>query len=67
MSTTARTPTRRTIGGRGREWAAECLKLLEALLELDDSKPVKEPVNPLKFPVSYLATDLFCGVDYQKV
>ena len=52
MNATPRTPTRRTIGGRGREWAAECLKLLEALLELDDSKPVKEPVNPLKFPVS---------------
>ncbi|KAK2147949.1 hypothetical protein LSH36_527g01015 [Paralvinella palmiformis] len=53
MNATPRTPTRRTIGGRGREWAAECLKLLEALLELDDSKPVKEPVNPLKFPEYY--------------
>lgn len=45
---------RRSLGGRGREWASESHKLLEAMLELDDSKPFREPVDPLKYPVSHI-------------
>ena len=35
-----------------REWMKECLRLLESLIEKPDSKPFREPVDCLKFPVS---------------
>ena len=35
-----------------REWMKECLKLLEAMMELEDSKPFREPVDCAKYPVS---------------
>ena len=43
---------RRTLGGRGREWAHKCHKLLEAMLELDESEPFRHPVDSLRHPVS---------------
>ena len=43
---------RKPLGGRGREWATESLKLLEAMRELDDSRNFREPLDPLKYPVS---------------
>lgn len=46
-------PTKRVcLGGRGREWAAESLKLLEAMVVSDDAKLFLEPMNPLRYPVS---------------
>jgi hypothetical protein len=41
------------LGGRGREWAAECLKLLKTLSELSDAKLFLEPMDPVKYPVSF--------------
>jgi len=40
------------LGGRGREWAAESLKLLETMSELKDAKIFLEPMDPLKYAVS---------------
>jgi hypothetical protein len=40
------------LGGRGREWAAECLKLLKTLSEQNDAKLFLEPMDPVKYPVS---------------
>ena len=34
-----------------REWMKECLKLLESLMQMPDSKPFREPVDCLKYPV----------------
>lgn len=39
------------LGGRGREWAAESLKLLESMSELKDAKMFLEPMDPLKYAV----------------
>ncbi len=44
---------RKTLGGRGREWAHHCHKLLESMRELDESEHFRNPVDSLKFPVSY--------------
>ena len=49
------------LGGRGREWVSECLKLLKILSELSDAKIFLEPVDPVKYPVSivmFVHTDL---------
>jgi len=46
-------PTKRIcLGGRGREWAAESLKLLETMSEVNDAKMFLEPMDPLKYAVS---------------
>ena len=42
---------RKTIGGRGREWAHHCHKLLESMRELDDSEHFRNPVDSLKYKV----------------
>lgn len=42
---------RKTIGGRGREWAHHCHKLLESMRELDDSEYFRNPVDSLQFKV----------------
>jgi len=44
------------IGGRGREWAAESLKLLEIMSEMKDAKIFLEPMDPLKYAVSIRQT-----------
>lgn len=47
-------PTKRVcLGGRGREWAAESLRLLETMSNLEDAKLFLEPMNPLKYPEYY--------------
>jgi len=40
------------LGGRGREWAAESLRMLEMMSEMKDAKIFLEPMDPLKYAVS---------------
>jgi len=42
---------RMCLGGRGREWAAESLKLLEAIIEQKDAKMFVSPMDPVKHVV----------------
>ena len=49
-------PQKRRGGGRGREWMGRCHRLIQAMLELEESKPFRDPVNELMFPVSSVVT-----------
>jgi hypothetical protein len=42
------------LGGRGREWVPECLKLLKIMSNLSDAKIFLEPVDPIKYAVSFI-------------
>ena len=41
-------------GNRGKRWASQLSRLLEAMQELEDSRPFREPVDCHQYPVCTL-------------